>query len=350
MEEKKLLLLLEALEEPAFFAREQIAVCGNAAFHALPITDGTPLSSFLSSAVSEDGSACLVGGERFTLKTAPLDDGTLYILYRVQQTVSVNVLAHTAKRLRATLQQLYNAIDRLDAAVPEETPVIDDMFSALLQSTFSLTRIADQLNTFGQLSGGSYAPAYERVELSGFLRELLEKAEALLEQAGIRLEWQIPEPAFPGCIDRKTVSLALWNLLANAAQNAQGGRVSVCCERLRLTRLRIKVTDSGFGIAPEQQPDLMQRYQVALEDALQQPGIGLGLQIVQYAAQLHGGSMALAMEPGGATSTALLLETNRPGASELCSRPNLYVQSLDEGLVGLADVLPRKAFDRRAVL
>lgn len=353
MEQHEYQALLDALDQPAFFAADGILTCANAAFSKLQIPMNTPVASFFSGPEADaDGGAfdCFVAGMPYRGKRISRGSGALYLLQSRDPGISTYALGHTAKSLRSMLHQMYNAIDLLDRRLPEEEQDLDGTLQSLLQGVFVLERMADNLDHLQRLKCGTYPLACQRMDLAALLRQLCEKAEALLREAGITLQWQVPDGAFLGAADRKLLSLIFWNLVSNAAANAQGGTVTVRVERLHLTKLRLKVTDSGTGIPASRQGELMQRYQVPPEDALDQHGLGVGLTLVRSAAQLLGGSFALSMEPGGKTTAAVLLDTNLPAEAELHSDVKIFARSLDEGLVGLADVLPRRLYDRKAIL
>ena len=82
---------------------------------------------------------------------------------------------------------------------------------------------------------------------------------------------------------------------------AEGGsvRVETVCgpETVQLT-----VSDTGIGIAPDQQERVFERfYRVDKSHSKASGGTGLGLSIVKHAVQLHRGTIALQSEPGKGT-------------------------------------------------
>lgn len=271
-------------------------------------------------------------------------------LRRQETEISSFVLAHTAKQIRGTLQQMYSALDTLDDCLPEESKNLDHSFSSLLQGVFRMERLANNLSCLQQLQSGTMQLALSHADLTQMLRLLLEKAEGLLRLSDIRLDWTLPKGAFVGSMDESLLSLIFWNLLSNATANAKRGTVTVRVERVRLTRLRLIVSDSGDGIPESQREALMQRYAVSPDEALLQTGAGLGLSLVQKAAQLFGGGMAMLTDPDGQTSVAVELNTDLPAQTNLRSITVGFERSLDDGLVGLSDVLPRKVYDRRDIL
>lgn len=347
--------LLAALQEPAFFADgAQTVAFGNEAFYALGFSDGDPLPELLpidDALQAEDGTfACTVGRRRCIVRTLAQPDGALYMLQPQRTEVSANALAHTARRLRGTLQQMYSALDTLDGCLSEEDETLDKTLSSLLQGVFRIERMADNLSYLQRLRSGEYAPRIAHMDLTEKLTALLEKAEGLLREADIRLDWSLPSKRFVGNMDEALLTLAFWNLLSNAAANAAGGTVTVRVERARLTRLRLFVSDSGSGIPAERMADLTERFAAPTESALAQDGVGLGLSLIRSVAELLDGKLAILHEAGGTTTAALELRTDLPAAAELHSDVQTFTHSLDDGLVGLSDVLPRKVYDRRDVL
>ena len=101
----------------------------------------------------------------------------------------------------------------------------------------------------------------------------------------------------------------IWNLLANAIKfTPEGGRVDVSIESAAES-MEVKVADTGQGISPDLLPHVFDRLRQA-DDATtrRHSGLGLGLGIARYLAELHGGTV-LAASPGvgqGATFTVRL--------------------------------------------
>jgi two-component system phosphate regulon sensor histidine kinase PhoR len=68
----------------------------------------------------------------------------------------------------------------------------------------------------------------------------------------------------------------------------------------------VSVRDRGIGIQEEHLPYIFERfYRVESELTTQTGGIGLGLSIVKSLVRAHGGSIAVASEPGSGTTFTL---------------------------------------------
>jgi len=96
----------------------------------------------------------------------------------------------------------------------------------------------------------------------------------------------------------------LINLIENAIKyNRDGGRVEICTRRLANGKLELRVSDTGPGIAPENQERIFERfYRVDTSRSRELGGTGLGLSIVKHIAQLYGGTARVESKIGqGAT-------------------------------------------------
>ncbi len=98
----------------------------------------------------------------------------------------------------------------------------------------------------------------------------------------------------------------LQNLVTNAIHyTPSGGRVTVVCA-VENGQACVKVTDTGCGIAPEDQPAVFDRYFHTTADT-KHDSTGLGLTIAQELAHLHRGEIMLQSEPGKGSCFTLCL-------------------------------------------
>jgi signal transduction histidine kinase len=73
-------------------------------------------------------------------------------------------------------------------------------------------------------------------------------------------------------------------------------------------QIRLQVSDTGKGIAPEFLPHIFDRFCQDPQPLTQKQGLGLGLAIVKYIVERHGGTITAhsAGEGQGATFTVIL--------------------------------------------
>ena len=108
--------------------------------------------------------------------------------------------------------------------------------------------------------------------------------------------------------DERKIKQVLLNLLSNAVKfTREGGRIILKAGG-REGAIAISVTDTGIGIAPEDQAAIFEEFrQVGSDDARKQEGTGLGLTLAKKFVELHGGRIWVESEPGrGSTFTFTL--------------------------------------------
>jgi signal transduction histidine kinase len=108
--------------------------------------------------------------------------------------------------------------------------------------------------------------------------------------------------------DERKVKQVLLNLLSNAVKfTPEGGRISLKAG-LRDGAVEISVSDTGIGIAPEDQAAIFEEFrQVGSDETRKQEGTGLGLTLAKKFIELHGGRIWVESKLGtGSTFTFTL--------------------------------------------
>jgi signal transduction histidine kinase/CheY-like chemotaxis protein len=99
--------------------------------------------------------------------------------------------------------------------------------------------------------------------------------------------------------DRQRVKQILLNLIGNGIKyNRQGGSVSVSCFQPERGKLRIQVTDTGPGIAPDQFHLLFAPFERLGAEQTSVPGTGVGLALSRGLAEAMGGTLDVESTPG----------------------------------------------------
>jgi CheY-like chemotaxis protein len=159
----------------------------------------------------------------------------------------------------------------------------------------------------------------EPVPLGAVLADVLDLARPLADAAGVHLAAtpRLPEDL---CVaaDRQRLRQVLINLLSNAIKyNHPAGTVTATVEHLSERRLRIRVIDTGRGIAP----DLLGRLFTPFErlDAAQAgfEGTGLGLALSRQLVDSMGGSLDVSSLPGRGSTFWVDLLTADPATAQV---------------------------------
>jgi PAS domain S-box-containing protein len=212
-------------------------------------------------------------------------------------------LATLSHELRNPLAPLRNAatILRSAAASPETrewaTQVVDRQVS-------TMARLLDDLLDVTRVSRGTLVLARQRLTLASVFDAAIEVATPAIEARRHQLRVTLPDVPVEIHGDAVRLSQVLSNLLNNAAKYTDpGGTIELSARRID-EGVRIAVTDSGIGLAPESLAsvfDMFSQVQSALDRS--EGGLGIGLTLVRALVELHGGRVEADSTGLGAGST-----------------------------------------------
>jgi GAF domain-containing protein len=142
------------------------------------------------------------------------------------------------------------------------------------------------------------------LELTSFsLAAALDNAMTLIKERagrhGVALALECPDDLKDWTADERKFKQVMLNLLSNAVKfTPQGGKITVTAKRGE-AGLEVSVTDTGVGIAPEDQQAVFEEFkQVGKDSKKKAEGTGLGLSLTKKFVELHGGQIGLSSEPG----------------------------------------------------
>jgi len=151
--------------------------------------------------------------------------------------------------------------------------------------------------------------------------EVLESGLKMIRQRAAEHAIQLEFDIAPGTDviqgDQRKVKQILFNLLSNAIKfTPDGGSVRITTRQIE-GGVEITVSDTGIGIAPEDQEKVFDEFQQVGASARQErEGTGLGLALVKQLVELHGGRVWLESEVGqGSTFTFTLPQAAVPAGS-----------------------------------
>jgi CheY-like chemotaxis protein/anti-sigma regulatory factor (Ser/Thr protein kinase) len=142
-----------------------------------------------------------------------------------------------------------------------------------------LLLLINEVLDIARIESGRLALSPESVELTPFLAEALDLIRPLASRHQIELVLESTATAVPHWVlaDRQRFQQVLLNLFSNAVKyNRVGGRVTVSVGE-EGERIRIAVTDTGHGIAPEKQPRLFVPFERLGAESTEIEGTGIGL-------------------------------------------------------------------------
>lgn len=178
-----------------------------------------------------------------------------------------------------------------------------------------MSHLVGDLLTLARMDAGQMAMEKTSLDLSDIALEAVERLAPLAERKNVRLETgELPEANLLG--DRRYLLQMMSNLVENGIKYTGGTEKRVRVETgLEGDFVWVRVSDSGEGIPPEHLPHLFDRFyrvdkaRSRSEDETQ-GGNGLGLSIVNWIVQAHGGEVRVESSPGAGTTFEVRFKAN----------------------------------------
>ncbi len=181
---------------------------------------------------------------------------------------------------------------------------VDDAMRRIGDEAARMRRLVDGLLDLTGLDAPD-ALRLEPVDLGDVLRDVASDLRVVAPGREVTLD--APD-SLVVTADRDRVTQALVGLTSNAVRHTPDGTPVALRVLTRPGWVRVEVADAGPGIPPEHLPHLVERfYRVDRSRSSGSGGSGLGLAVVDAVARAHGGSLAVASEPGRGSVFALEL-------------------------------------------
>ncbi len=153
-----------------------------------------------------------------------------------------------------------------------------------------------------KIEAGQFTLAVDDYVMEHVVRAVVDATESLARTKGLTLCATVAQNLPPGIGDERRLTQVLLNIVGNAIKFTDSGGVTVDA-RAQNGFFTLSVTDTGPGIALEEQARIFEEFQqVDNSSTRQKGGSGLGLAISRRIVEMHGGTIALESAPGhGAT-------------------------------------------------
>lgn len=157
-----------------------------------------------------------------------------------------------------------------------------------------MDRLLQRLFYFSKLETGNLPLALARADLGDFVRRFAADTQKELEPSGVRIVTRGAPAPHPVRIDPEQLYRVLTNLTDNAVRYARADPLVLTLTVWRQRdRECLRFADNGQGVPPEQLPHLFEQFWRgdASRSSRGGEGSGLGLYIVKYIVEAHGGSI-----------------------------------------------------------
>ncbi len=223
--------------------------------------------------------------------------------------------AHVSHELRSPLTQIRLKAEALQLGLATDDAARSRHYDIIVRESERLSRLIDNILDFSAIELGKKRYSFRIGDLGLTVARCVEQARVAMETKAMTIDFELPDDLPVIWHDADAVSQVVINLLSNAAKyGQQSGWIGV---RVRVTgteepggkkgggEICVDVSDRGIGIAPAEQKQVFDQYYRSSDpQARSKKGTGIGLTIVRYIMEAHGGHVGIESAPGvGSTFT-----------------------------------------------
>ena len=227
-------------------------------------------------------------------------------------------MAAVSHELRTPLAVIRSAAENLADGVVNDEARIRRYGEVMRTEGQRLTDMVEQILEFAGIQSGQRGFALRPVGIEPLLRDIVSASSGLIEDAGLVVDFDIPDnlPSVLG--DEPALRRVFQNLIDNAVKyGAAGGSISLSARRSG-SEVGVTVADRGIGIDAADQTRIFEPFYRASDVvAAQMQGAGLGLSLVQRIVAAHGGRVMVKSAPReGSAFTVQLPAVDERAAAE----------------------------------
>ena len=172
-------------------------------------------------------------------------------------------------------------------------PAIPRGLDAIERNAKVQARLIDELLDTSRIMADKISLDVRMVVLGDLVSNVGDTIRPTADRKGVDISVRVDPDLPPIAADPDRLQQVLTNVLANAVKfTGERGRVEMHAEATRST-VRIRIEDSGVGIAPEFLPHVFDRFrQGDATTTRSYGGLGLGLSVARHLIVLHGGTIS----------------------------------------------------------
>lgn len=222
-----------------------------------------------------------------------------------------------AKLARRTFSRHFEPLARDEARLEAKSRIIIDNLAIIEQEGERLTRLVNDLLDINKIEAGRMEWRDTTLDVA---EEMAGAAKAMhgavAAKPGLRFSLRVAADAGRIVADRDRLRQMVLNLLSNAIKYTDKGHVRLGAQSLPDGGLRIRVEDSGVGVAESDRERIFQKFYQGPPvnpDEDKPAGTGLGLAICKNIVEHYGGGIRVESEVGrGSAFVVDFPETIRP--------------------------------------
>jgi signal transduction histidine kinase len=215
----------------------------------------------------------------------------------------VGTVSHELKTPLSSMRLLVDTLLDSSQFEPQQTR---EYLQLIAKENTRLSRLIENFLTFSRLEQGKHTFEFGNVDAAGLIARAVEAACERFHDSDCKLTIEVADNLPPIRADEDGLVMALLNLLDNAYKYSSAPReISILATRTE-DYVCLSVTDNGGGMTRAAAKRIFQKfYQIDQSLVREGQGCGLGLSIVNYIVQAHGGEASVSSRPGSGSAFTL---------------------------------------------
>jgi two-component system, NtrC family, sensor histidine kinase KinB len=223
----------------------------------------------------------------------------------------VNLVATLSHELKTPLTSLALSAELLDRGKDNFDPKQRELLATANEDIGRIRHLADDLVDLARGQPGSISIRSSTVDIAELIRAVMNSFALQAEQKDIALK-SVIAPSTPDVLaDRVKLSWVISNLIGNAMRYTPSGGTITISSMGDGDLVRLQVSDTGPGVAPEIRDHLFERYAQWNSNGAEPGSAGLGLAIAKEIVEAHGGRIFVESTVGEGTCFTVELPIRR---------------------------------------
>ncbi len=213
-----------------------------------------------------------------------------------------DLIANVSHDLRSPMAVIHGYIETLiireEKITPEEK---NNYLNIILQSSDKLKKLVADLFELSSLEAKQIVLKREPILVNEILPDLIQQFKLMASAKEINLELEMIHQMPKVMIDAHLMNRVFQNLLDNAIKYTPNKGIIKVDTRVENRSVKVRVHNTGSGIAPKDLPHLFDRY-YKVDHSLNTQSTGLGLAIVKKIMDLHNAHIEVLSVAGSSTT------------------------------------------------
>lgn len=221
--------------------------------------------------------------------------------------------ANVSHELRSPITQIRLKGEALQLGLVDEGDDMQRHYDAIVLESERLSRLVDNVLDFAAIERGAKTYHLRPDDLLTLVWSQCESHRSTIEERGLDMELDLPDDLPRLWFDREAIGQVITNLLSNASKYGADGHWVGVTVRHQRNGVTIAVADKGMGIAPDEVGQVFDEFFRSTDPSVRRrKGTGIGLAIVRYIVEAHGGNISVSSTRGRGTTFTVTLPTEPP--------------------------------------